>query len=129
MTSSNFSISSPGDAIVDAISPTTDDAFVNARGLPRGGMQLLTAEQADEASRGDGPGARNQRRFGVNSMAGAAAPGLDVAFIGQIASDQLGDIFAHDMVSLGVRFETPSLQAPRRPPLPHPGDALMRSGR
>src|SRR4029079_2300861 len=42
----------------------------------------------------------------------AAALGLDVAFVGQIANDQLGDIFAHDMLSLGVGFETPPLQAP-----------------
>jgi sugar/nucleoside kinase (ribokinase family) len=29
-----------------------------------------------------------------------------------VAADQLGDIFAHDMVSLGVQFETPPLKAP-----------------
>ena len=45
-------------------------------------------------------------------MASAAALGLDVAFIGQVANDQLGDIFAHDMISLGVRFETAPLAAP-----------------
>jgi sugar/nucleoside kinase (ribokinase family) len=45
-------------------------------------------------------------------MAGAAALGLDAAFIGQVADDQLGEIFAHDMRALGVRFETPPLKAP-----------------
>jgi sugar/nucleoside kinase (ribokinase family) len=45
-------------------------------------------------------------------MAGAAALGLNVAFVGQLADDQLGAIFTHDMVSLGVRFETPPLPAP-----------------
>jgi sugar/nucleoside kinase (ribokinase family) len=45
-------------------------------------------------------------------MAGAAALGLDVAFVGQVAADQLGEIFAHDMVSLGVRFETPPIEPP-----------------
>jgi sugar/nucleoside kinase (ribokinase family) len=48
----------------------------------------------------------------ANSMAGAAALGLNVAFVGQVAADQLGEIFAHDMVSLGVRFETPAIQSP-----------------
>jgi sugar/nucleoside kinase (ribokinase family) len=43
-------------------------------------------------------------------MAGVAALGLDAGFIGQVADDQLGDIFAHDMTSLGVRFETPPLK-------------------
>ena len=43
-------------------------------------------------------------------MAGAAALGLRAAFVGQVADDQLGAIFAHDMRSLGVRFETAPLQ-------------------
>jgi len=43
-------------------------------------------------------------------MAGVAALGVDAAFIGQVADDQLGDIFAHDMRSLGVRFDTPALK-------------------
>jgi sugar/nucleoside kinase (ribokinase family) len=46
----------------------------------------------------------------ANSMAGVAALGLDAGFIGQIADDQLGDIFQHDMRALGVRFETPALK-------------------
>jgi sugar/nucleoside kinase (ribokinase family) len=37
---------------------------------------------------------------------------LSAAFVGQVADDQLGDIFAHDMVSLGVRFVTAPLKAP-----------------
>jgi len=111
VTSSNLDIVAIGDAIVDVIA-TTDDAFVNARGLPRGGMQLLTAEQADELYAAMGPAREISGGSAANSMAGAAALGLDVAFIGQIANDQLGDIFAHDMVSLGVRFETPPLQSP-----------------
>jgi len=111
VTSSNLDIVAIGDAIVDVIA-TTDDAFVNARGLPRGGMQLLTAEQADDLYAAMGPAREISGGSAANSMAGAAALGLDVAFIGQIANDQLGDIFAHDMVSLGVRFETPPLQSP-----------------
>ncbi len=75
-------------------------------------MQLLTAEQADELYAAMGPAREISGGSAANSMAGAAALGLDVAFIGQVANDQLGDIFAHDMVSLGVRFETPPLQAP-----------------
>ena len=111
MTSSNLDIVAIGDAIVDVIA-TTDDAFVDERGLPRGGMQLLTASQADELYAAMGPAREISGGSAANSMAGAAALGLDVAFVGQVAYDQLGDIFAHDMVSLGVRFETPPIPAP-----------------
>ena len=59
-----------------------------------------------------GPARESSGGSAANSMAGAAALGLDAAFVGQVADDQLGDIFAHDMHSLGVRFETAPLKAP-----------------
>jgi sugar/nucleoside kinase (ribokinase family) len=111
VTSSSLDIVAIGDAIVDVIA-TTDDAFIDRRGLPRGGMQLLSTEQADDLYAAMGPAREISGGSAANSMAGAAALGLDVAFIGQVAADQLGDIFAHDMVSLGVQFETPPLKAP-----------------
>ena len=100
-----------GDAIVDVIA-TTDDAFIEQRGLPRGGMQLLTAEQADDLYAAMGPAREISGGSAANSMAGAAALGLDVAFVGQVAEDQLGAIFSHDMRSLGVAFDTAPLNAP-----------------
>jgi sugar/nucleoside kinase (ribokinase family) len=111
VTPASLDIVAIGDALVDVIA-TTDDSFVEDRGLPRGGMQLLTAEQADELYAAMGPAREISGGSAANSMASAAALGLDVAFIGQVADDQLGDIFAHDMISLGVRFETPPLAAP-----------------
>ena len=111
MTSSSLDIVAIGDALVDVIA-TADDAFVEQHGLPKGGMQLLTTDEADDLYAAMGPAREISGGSAANSMASAAALGLDVAFIGQVANDQLGDIFAHDMVSLGVRFETPPLDSP-----------------
>jgi sugar/nucleoside kinase (ribokinase family) len=111
VTSSALDIVAIGDAIVDVIA-TTDDAFIDRHHLPRGGMRLLSAEQADELYAAMAPAREISGGSAANSMAGAAALGLDVAFVGQVADDQLGEIFAHDMVSLGVRFETPPLAPP-----------------
>ena len=111
MTSSSLDIVAIGDAIVDVIA-TTSDAFVNERGLPKGGMQLLTADEADELYAAMGPAREISGGSAANSMAGAAALGLDVAFVGQVAGDQLGEIFAHDMRSLGVLFKTPPIPGP-----------------
>jgi sugar/nucleoside kinase (ribokinase family) len=111
VTSSSLDIVAIGDAIVDVIA-TTDDAFLDTRGLPKGGMQLLTTEQADELYSAMGPAREISGGSAANSMAGAAALGLNAAFVGQVADDQLGAIFAHDMRSLGVRFETPALAGP-----------------
>jgi sugar/nucleoside kinase (ribokinase family) len=111
VTSTSLDVVAIGDAIVDVIS-TADDAFLDEHGLPKGGMQLLTTDQADELYAAMGPGREISGGSAANSMAGAAALGLNAAFVGQVANDQLGDIFAHDMVSLGVRFETPPLASP-----------------
>jgi sugar/nucleoside kinase (ribokinase family) len=98
-----------GDAIVDVIA-SCDDAFLVEHKLPRGSMQLLTPDQADELYSAMGVAREMSGGSAANSMAGIAAMGGTSAFIGQIAEDQLGMIFEHDMHALGVRFETPPLE-------------------
>jgi sugar/nucleoside kinase (ribokinase family) len=100
-----------GDAIVDVIA-TCDDSFIDQRKLTKGSMQLLTTAQADELYAAMGTAREISGGSAANSMAGAAALGLKVGFVGQVADDQLGEIFAHDMRALGVRFETPPIAGP-----------------
>jgi sugar/nucleoside kinase (ribokinase family) len=109
VTSPQLDVVAIGDAIVDVIA-TADDSFLETHGLTKGSMQLLSTEQADTLYAAMGPAREISGGSAANSMAGVAALGLDAAFIGQVADDQLGDIFAHDMTSLGVRFETPPLK-------------------
>ncbi len=97
-----------GDAIVDVIA-SCDEAFLRAHDLPKGSMQLLTPSQADSLYAEMGQAREMSGGSAANSMAGIAAMGGKSAFIGQIADDQLGAIFAHDMRALGVRFETAPL--------------------
>jgi sugar/nucleoside kinase (ribokinase family) len=110
VTSPNLDVVAIGDAIVDVIA-TCDDSFIVDRGLTKGSMQLLSTQEADDLYGAMGPARESSGGSAANSMAGLAGLGLDVAFIGQVADDQLGEIFAHDMVSLGVRFETAPLSA------------------
>jgi sugar/nucleoside kinase (ribokinase family) len=97
-----------GDAIVDVIA-TCDDAFLVEHDLPRGGMQLLDTPAADRLYAAMGNARETSGGSAANSMAGIAAMGGSAAFIGQVADDQLGEIFRHDMRALGVRFDTPAL--------------------
>jgi sugar/nucleoside kinase (ribokinase family) len=108
VTSTSLDIVAIGDAIVDVFA-NADDAFLEQRGYAKGSMRLLTTAEADELYAAMGPAREVSGGSAANSMAGAAALGLSAAFIGQVAKDQLGDIFAHDMLSLGVRFETAPL--------------------
>jgi sugar/nucleoside kinase (ribokinase family) len=108
VTSPQLDVVAIGDAIVDVIA-TCDDSFLEIHGLTKGSMQLLDTAQADALYASMGTAREISGGSAANSMAGVAALGLDAAFIGQVADDQLGDIFAHDMKALGVRFETAAL--------------------
>ncbi len=111
MTSPQLDVLAIGDAIVDVIA-TCDDAFIEERGLAKGGMSLLTSEQADDLYAAMGSAREISGGSAANSMAGIASLGGSAGFIGQIADDQLGEIFAHDMHALGVHFATPRISGP-----------------
>lgn len=108
MAEATIDIVAMGDAIVDVIA-SCDDAFLIEHGLPKGSMQLLTPAQADSLYAAMGQAREMSGGSAANSMAGVAAMGGRSAFIGQVAEDQLGMIFEHDMHALGVHFETPTL--------------------
>lgn len=108
MTSPKLDIVAIGDAIVDVIA-TCDDAFLTERGLNKGSMRLLDTEEADQLYAAMASARETSGGSAANSMAGVAALGGRAGFIGQIADDQLGAIFAHDMRALGVHFDTPPL--------------------
>ena len=111
MSSSALDIVAIGDAIVDVIA-TCDDSFLDARGFQKGSMRLLSPAEASELYGAIGPAREISGGSAANSMAGCAALGLRAAFVGQVAEDQLGSIFAHDMRALGVRFDTPAIAPP-----------------
>jgi len=100
-----------GDAIVDVIATATDE-FLAEHDLVKGSMRLLDPEQGQRLYAAMGPAREISGGSAANSMAGLAALGLNVGFVGQIANDQLGAIFAHDMRALGIRFETPAIASP-----------------
>lgn len=108
MAEATIDIVAMGDAIVDVIA-SCDDDFLVEHGLPKGSMQLLTPAEADSLYAAMGQAREMSGGSAANSMAGVAAMGGKSAFIGQVAEDQLGMIFEHDMHALGVHFATPTL--------------------
>ncbi|WP_413716222.1 adenosine kinase [Sphingobium sp. B2D3D] len=94
-----------GNAIVDVISQE-NDAFIASRALTKGGMQLIDAEQAEALYADMASGLEISGGSAANTLAGMAALGGKCGFIGQVADDQLGRIFAHDIRALGIRYET-----------------------
>ena len=110
MTQPTLDILAIGDAIVDVIA-TCDDAFLELHRLPKGSMQLFEVAAADALYAAMGSAREISGGSAANSMAGIAALGGQAAFVGQVADDQLGAIFTHDMRALGVQFDTPPLSA------------------
>ncbi|MEO8722717.1 MAG: adenosine kinase [Sphingobium sp.] len=95
-----------GNAIVDVIAKA-DDAFLASRALPKGGMQLIDANSAEALYADMGAGMEVSGGSAANTLAGLAALGKACGFIGQVRDDQLGQVFAHDIRALGIRFDTP----------------------
>jgi sugar/nucleoside kinase (ribokinase family) len=96
-----------GNAIVDVIADADDD-FLAREGMPKGAMRLIDEAEATALYEAMGPARELSGGSAANTAAGLAALGLRAGFIGQLADDQLGEIFRHDIHSLGVRYDTPA---------------------
>ncbi|MGN6269084.1 MAG: adenosine kinase [Sphingomonas sp.] len=106
MTTPRFDVVAIGNAIVDILAKT-DDAFIAQEGMTKGSMQLMFSPQdADALYAKMGPGQEVSGGSAANTVAGIAALGGACGFIGQVADDELGAIFAHDIRSLGIEFNT-----------------------
>ena len=114
MTAPSLDIIAIGNAIVDVIAQA-DDAFIASEGLAKGSMQLLfSPEEAEALYAKMGAGIEASGGSAANTVAGIAALGGKTGFIGQVADDQLGSVFAHDIRALGVHFDT--APRPDQPP-------------
>jgi len=94
-----------GNAIVDVIAQA-DDAFLASEGLDKGAMRLVDTETATSLYGRMAAGIEASGGSAANTAAGIAALGSKAGFIGQVADDQLGEVFAHDIRALGVDFAT-----------------------
>src|SRR5438309_1691133 len=96
-----------GNAIVDVIANAGDD-FLALEGLVKGSMRLIDAEEAERLYSHMGPAHQVSGGSAGNTAAGIAALGGRAGFIGQVAPDQLGEFYRHDLTSAGVEFVTPA---------------------
>lgn len=93
-----------GNAIVDVLAHS-EDAFLEQHGLPKGGMTLIEADQAETLYGQMGPGTEMSGGSAANTMAGLASLGGSGAFFGRVRDDQLGQVFRHDIRATGIEFD------------------------
>jgi len=105
MAESKWDVVGIGNAIVDVLAHA-DDAFIAAQGMSKGAMNLIEADRAESLYKAIGPAVEQSGGSAANTIAGLASLGGRGAYIGKVAKDQLGDIFAHDLTAGGIHFET-----------------------
>ncbi|HYI64906.1 MAG TPA: adenosine kinase [Allosphingosinicella sp.] len=105
MTQTRLDVLAIGNAIVDVIADV-GDAFLDAEGLTKGSMRLIDAAEATRLYSHMGAGREASGGSAANTAAGVAALGGKAGFIGQVAPDQLGEFYTHDLTAIGVEFTT-----------------------
>ena len=107
-TEARYDIVAIGNAIVDVISQASDD-FLDEEQLVKGSMALIDSARAQELYRDMGPAREISGGSGANTLAGASTLARQCALIAQVADDQLGEVFAHDIRATGIDFDVPPL--------------------
>ncbi len=103
-----YDVAAIGNALVDVIAPS-DDAFLAAEKLVKGSMQLVDQDYAVALYGRMASGMETSGGSGGNTIAGVASLGGKAVYLGKVADDQLGDIFAHDIKAIGVDYAVPRL--------------------
>ncbi|MEQ1770079.1 MAG: adenosine kinase [Devosia sp.] len=104
MVDTTFDVLTIGNAIVDVIAPIEPD-FLAREGMDEGIMHLVDAQRS--AYLYDRMPADKRRISGgsaANTAAGVASLGGKASFVGKVAADDLGDVFADDLRAMGVHY-------------------------
>ena len=103
-----FDVCAVGNAIVDVLAPC-DPAFLTSQGLTPGSMQLVDEDQSAALYDAMAAGVEASGGSAGNTVAGVGSFGGRAAYLGKVADDTLGGVFAHDIRAAGVHFDTPAL--------------------
>jgi len=103
-----YDVTAIGNALVDVIA-TADEAFLARHDMAKGAMMLIDEPRAKALYGAMAPGIETSGGSAGNTVAGIASFGGRAAFIGKVADDQLGEVFAHDLRALGADFSTSPL--------------------
>jgi sugar/nucleoside kinase (ribokinase family) len=93
-----------GNALVDIMTPISDDHLLDRFSLPKGSMQLVDQRRSDLIKSEIQKYGRTFASGGsaANTIHGLAMLGVKSAFIGSIGKDDTGDFFESDMKDAGV---------------------------
>ncbi|HEV8472319.1 MAG TPA: adenosine kinase [Methylomirabilota bacterium] len=96
-----------GNALVDVLTHESE-AFVEGQGLVKGTMHLVDEARAQQLYKAMGPAVEVSGGSAANTIVGVASFGGRAHYVGKVRNDQLGDVFSHDLRSIGVAYTTPA---------------------
>jgi sugar/nucleoside kinase (ribokinase family) len=105
MTSAKYDVLGIGNAIFDVL-VQTDEGFLAAHGMTKGGMALIDENRATAIYRDMGPATEMSGGAAANTIVGVASLGARAAYVGKVRDDQIGRLYTHDIRAAGVAFET-----------------------
>ena len=108
MTDTRYDVLGVGNAIVDVLAQV-DEAFITTHALAKDAMLLIDEARATSLYAAFPPSEEISGGSAANSLAGVASLGGRGAYIGKVAEDQLGEVFAHDLRAAGVAYDTAPL--------------------
>jgi adenosine kinase len=105
MTAAKYDVLGIGNAIFDVL-VKTDDGFLAAHGMTKGGMALIDEARATSIYQDMGPAVEMSGGSAANTIVGLADLGARAAFVGKVRDDQIGRLYTHDIRAAGVAFDT-----------------------
>jgi sugar/nucleoside kinase (ribokinase family) len=109
MTSAKYDVLGIGNAIFDVL-VQTDEGFLKAHGMTKGGMALIDEARAlsiyGDMGKNSGTAVEMSGGSAANTIVGIANLGARAAYVGKVRDDQIGRLYTHDIRAAGVAFET-----------------------
>src|SRR3982075_1557436 len=105
MTSAKYDVLGIGNAIFDVL-VQTDESFLTAHGMTKGGMALIDEARAASIYQDMGPATEMSGGSAANTIVGVANLGARAAYVGKVKDDQIGRLYMHDIRTARVAFET-----------------------
>src|SRR6201992_2284558 len=105
MAEAKYDVLGIGNAIFDVL-VRTDEGFLAAHGMAKGGMALIDEARAAAIYRDMGPATEMSGGSAANTIVGIANLGARAAYVGKVRDDQIGTLYTHDIRAAKVAFDT-----------------------
>src|SRR6202051_3620389 len=105
MTAAKYDVLGIGNAIFDVL-VQTDEGFLAAHGMAKGGMALIDEPRALSIYGDMGPATEMSGGSAANTIVGIASLGARAAYVGKVKDDQIGRLYTQDTRAAGVAFDT-----------------------